>query len=353
MGSPVSPQYQDDQLIRPMSLQMFQSASSTSSVTNIFESLPWDRRQGHFGVTYQVPLYTGGRLSSEIDVASLAADQAALLVTGNTWELRANVVMLYSGAQALHAVSAAVAQHQKSLEMTRCRLRLMVDHGKRPRLDLLKVDEELQATIAQRSSVVADETRLKALLLALIGREAQTPLAIDPLTEKEPQLKMDETRLASLVLDTSPVCRAGVAERQAKAGVAATISAPFDGVVAARLVDRGDLATPGKPLLRFLPVSGIRVRVKVPPEALALLKQGAPVICLPEGGEFETRIARVFPSADSTGLGTFEAEVPVDAPHLIPRRYNGGGARCGQPESFHRTPGRGPRRGGRSLCLHH
>lgn len=98
----------------------------------------------------------------------------------------------------------------------------------------------------------------------------------------------------------------------------ATIEAPFDGVVAARLVDRGDLATPGKPLLRFLPVSGIRVRVKVPPEALALLKPGAPVTCLPEGGKFETRIARIFPSADSTGLGTFEAEVPVGAPRLIP-----------------------------------
>ena len=225
-------QYQDDQLIRPMSLQMFQSASSGSSVTNVFESLPWDRRQGHFGVTYQVPLYTGGRLSSEIDVASLAADQAALLVTGNTWELRANVVMLYSGAQALDAVSAAVAQHQKSLQMTRRRLRLMVNQGKRPRLDLLKVDEELQAAIAQRSGVAAEATRMKALLLALVGRDPQTPLAIDAMTEKEPQLKMDETQLKILVLDTSPVCRAAVREQQAQAGVVAARAAWLPSVLA-------------------------------------------------------------------------------------------------------------------------
>ena len=114
----------------------------------------------------------------------------------------------------------------------------------------------------------------------------------------------------------------------------ATIAAPFEGVVAARLVDRGDLATPGKPLLRFLPVSGIRVRVRVPPEALALLKPGAPVTCFPEGGKFETRIARVFPSADSTGLGTFEAEVPVDAPRLIPGATMAVELRMDSPKTF-------------------
>jgi RND family efflux transporter MFP subunit len=97
----------------------------------------------------------------------------------------------------------------------------------------------------------------------------------------------------------------------------ATIVAPFDGVVAARLVDRGDLAVPGKPLLALLPASGIRVRVKVPVETLMLLKPGTAVTCLPEGAKFEARIARVFPAADSARLGTFEASVPADAPRLV------------------------------------
>jgi len=48
----------------------------------------------------------------------------------------------------------------------------------------------------------------------------------------------------------------------------ATIEAPFDGVVARRDVDSGDLAVPGKPLLALVRGSGVRVRVKLPAEML-------------------------------------------------------------------------------------
>lgn len=222
-------QYQDDQLIRPMSLQLFESAPVG---VNPLSSLPWDGSQGRYGVTYHVPLYTGGRLSSAIDLTSLDATQAALLVTGTRWEIRANVATLYAGAQALDAVSAAVAEHQEALEMTRRRLQLMVDQGKRPRLDLLKIDEELQATIARRSSVAAHSTRLRAMLLALLGRDPQTPLVLDDLTEKEMELKMEETRLKAVVLDTSPVRRAEVAVQQAQAGVDAARAAWLPSVLA-------------------------------------------------------------------------------------------------------------------------
>jgi outer membrane protein TolC len=208
--------FQDDQAIRPISLQLFQSLPPGE---NPFYSLPWDRDQGRYGVTYQLPIYTGGRLSSAIDLASLAARQAALLVSGTRWEIRANVAALYAGTQALEAVSVAVAEHQAALETTRRRVQLMVDLGRRPRLDLLKIDEELQSTIAHRSSVTADAARLRALLLALVGRDPQTPLAMDALTEKQPQLTVEETQLRALALDSSSVRRADIAVQQAHAGV--------------------------------------------------------------------------------------------------------------------------------------
>jgi outer membrane protein TolC len=221
--------FQDDQMIRPMSLQLFQSVPPSGSP---FDSLPWDRDQGRYGVTYQVPIFASGRLSSAIDLASLAASQAALLVSGTRWEIRANVAALYAGAQTLDAVAAAVAEQQAALEATRRRVQLMVELGKRPRLELLEIDEELQSTIARRSSVAADAARLRALLLALVGRDPQTPLTIDALTEEQPRLAVDETQLRALALESSPVRRADIAVQQADAGVAAARAALLPSVLA-------------------------------------------------------------------------------------------------------------------------
>jgi RND family efflux transporter MFP subunit len=97
----------------------------------------------------------------------------------------------------------------------------------------------------------------------------------------------------------------------------ATITAPFDGVVANRYVDPGDLASPGRPLLSLLPTSGARIRVKVPSETLPELEVGRTVRCQGDGGPFEARVARIFPAVDGTRLGTFEAEVPPRTPGMV------------------------------------
>jgi hypothetical protein len=60
--------FQDDQIVRPMSLQLFGPMG--------FSALPWDRDQAHYSVTYQLPLYQGGRLAASI---TLSAESVALL----------------------------------------------------------------------------------------------------------------------------------------------------------------------------------------------------------------------------------------------------------------------------------
>src|SRR5450759_495911 len=63
--------YQDDQLLRPMAIQLFGPRG--------FAALPWDRDQFHYGLTFQVPLYLGGRLSAAVDVARLQASAKCAL----------------------------------------------------------------------------------------------------------------------------------------------------------------------------------------------------------------------------------------------------------------------------------
>ncbi len=77
-----------------------------------------------------------------------------------------------------------------------------------------------------------------------------------------------------------------------------TLTAPFDGVVSARLVSPGDLATPGKPLLKVIdPAAGLRLLVTLPPDI-------APSALTAGGRTFPLR---PWPEATAQGVRRFEA----------------------------------------------
>ncbi len=89
----------------------------------------------------------------------------------------------------------------------------------------------------------------------------------------------------------------------------AVVRAPFAGVVSARLADPGDLAVPGKPLLKVVRQSAVRVRGAIPSALAAVLRPGTPVdLALGDTTEPAT-VARVFPALDAAHLGTFEVDV--------------------------------------------
>ena len=77
-------------------------------------------------------------------------------------------------------------------------------------------------------------------------------------------------QIGGVSLEQVQVAEASVAAAQTRVAVSrenlqnATIVAPFDGVVAARLAQPGDIATPGKPLLRIVALGSQRVLVDVP-----------------------------------------------------------------------------------------
>jgi RND family efflux transporter MFP subunit len=90
------------------------------------------------------------------------------------------------------------------------------------------------------------------------------------------------------------------------------LTAPVSGVVARRLVDPGDLAVPGKPVLDVVRQDDVKVRAKLPQGDRARLQVGQPVT-LTAGAEVLTApVSRIFPAADSDHLVTFE--VDLDCP---------------------------------------
>jgi RND family efflux transporter MFP subunit len=86
---------------------------------------------------------------------------------------------------------------------------------------------------------------------------------------------------------------AGIAVSQASADAAAavetytTIRAPFDGVVTERLMDPGNLAAPGTPLLRLDATGARRVEARVDEGRAAFVKSGDPVEILLDGRNAE------------------------------------------------------------------
>ncbi|MCC6730451.1 MAG: efflux RND transporter periplasmic adaptor subunit [Chthonomonadales bacterium] len=96
------------------------------------------------------------------------------------------------------------------------------------------------------------------------------------------------------------------------------ISAPFDGVVSARLADPGTMAAPGAPLLR-LQGGVLRLEVTVPESALAHVRLGAPAAVAIDalaGRSLPGRVAEIVPQGDPASH-TFTVKVAVPGGHGV------------------------------------
>jgi len=90
-----------------------------------------------------------------------------------------------------------------------------------------------------------------------------------------------------------------------------TITAPFDGVITRRLVNEGDLASPGVPLLEIENPALQRVEVEVP-DSLAAGAVGASAPVRINDLELPGRVAEISPALDSVSR-TFLAKIDLPA----------------------------------------
>jgi RND family efflux transporter MFP subunit len=92
------------------------------------------------------------------------------------------------------------------------------------------------------------------------------------------------------------------------------LRAPFEGVVARKLADAGDLAAPGAPLLEVDGADDFQIEAGIPDSLAAGLAVGMPLtVELPDtDASFSGRIAELSPAADSAA-GTVLAKIACPA----------------------------------------
>jgi len=105
-------------------------------------------------------------------------------------------------------------------------------------------------------------------------------------------------------------------QAQARLGYAVA-RAPFDGVVSARAIDPGDMAVPGRPILRMVRQSSVRVRGEIPPALLAAVRRGTPVDLTLGDQRERAVVSRVFPAMQGTHLATFEVDLADPSPGFV------------------------------------
>lgn len=108
--------------------------------------------------------------------------------------------------------------------------------------------------------------------------------------------------------------RAALAEARAQAGYV-EVTAPFAGVVAARLADPGDLAVPGRPVLRIQGAGPSLVVADLPADAQGLVSPGLTVSVQGEGRTAGASVTRVVPALDPVSRRfRVEARIEGEAP---------------------------------------
>lgn len=243
----------DSWVLRPISEELLVEGGG-------FTGLPWDRNQHHYGVTFEIPLYLGGQLSNGIRIAELESTKTAALLEGTRWQVRFNATALYAAAQTLDTVMIALSEFEQSLQKTSERLDLMVETGKRPELDRLKVIERLEDARAQLESARADRTRVVALLLALMGRDPAQGIEVDPLPSRTPEPSMDRDELRERLDSISPVRGADLSAKQGDSAVLIAKAAFLPKIVAG-----GDYLQNDAPSVDdALETWQVSLRVKVP-----------------------------------------------------------------------------------------
>jgi len=111
--------------------------------------------------------------------------------------------------------------------------------------------------------------------------------------------------------------QAGAAVAAGKSALAyATVRSPVDGVVVDRMTEPGDMAMPGKPLLRVYDTRAIRAAIAVPENLLKSIGPGSPVRINVNAvhHEFAATITEIIPAADpATRSVTMRVDLPAGA----------------------------------------
>lgn len=169
------------------------------------------------------------------------------------------------------------------------------------RARITQADAGVQAAQAMRDQASAQVKRIRALFADSAAPRVQ-------LEGAEAAFASSEAALAS--------ARAGRSQLDVMQGYAEVV-APFDGVIARRMIDPGSFVGPGTPLITVQDLSRLRVTVNVTPDEARGLKAGRVIPAQIERTRVNATIEGVVPAAGG-GMTTVNALVTNTDGTLLP-----------------------------------
>jgi RND family efflux transporter MFP subunit len=249
--------------------------------------------------------------SSEPTTAPKAA--AAPLATG---PVEVREVELTTSAE---AVVEAVRQSTVSAQVSGRIVDIRFDVGDRVEKGavILRIDER-----AASQAVAASEAQVREAEATLVNARANYERTRQLLAQKfVSQAAVDKAEADYKAAESRMKATLAGAGAAATEKSFATIVAPYSGVVSARHVQLGEMASPGKPLLTGFDPGGLRVVATVPSAQVPAIQAGARArIEVPSLGRWvEVKSVTVVPSADPrTHTTQVRLDLPADAKGLLP-----------------------------------
>lgn len=155
-------------------------------------------------------------------------------------------------------------------------------HARSARASAQAAGQGVVAAAAEQQAADAALALARATYDRTSALEAKRSATRQELDEATAALRAAQARVAGAAARAqqaaSSVESAGAASEAAGATEAfALLTAPFDGVVTEKLVDPGNMAAPGMPLLRLEDTRGYRLEVRVDESRVSQIRQGASV----------------------------------------------------------------------------
>jgi RND family efflux transporter MFP subunit len=160
---------------------------------------------------------------------------------------------------------------------------------------------QAEAAVAAASAMEQNARLMKERMERLQARNAATQKDLDDATAGY------EAAQANL-----RAAEEGVKAAEAYLGYS-EIKAPFDGLVADRMIEVGDMAAPGRPLFVIEDTSKVKIEGQVPESAATDLVVGSAVSVEIGGDVFEAELTELLPAADPRSR-TFTARALLDNP---------------------------------------
>jgi RND family efflux transporter MFP subunit len=230
-----------------------------------------------------------------------------------TVELR-DVAGVYAADAVIEAVRGATVSAQIAGNVTR----YYVDAGDHVKRGQVLVRIDTRATDAQVAAGAAGVAQAEAQLAQAKLNYERTARLVDSKFISQAALDKADADLKS--------ARAAIEMARASATQAATarsfaeVRPPIDGIVTRRLVELGELASPGKPLLEVHDPGALRAVASVPQFVLPRIAQVSQAeVVLPTLGESVVAAhVTVLPAADARLLSTqVRAELPASVPASV------------------------------------